>query len=868
MRKIIPLVGLLLLSILLSAQTEPSIDTDNVFVMPIRKVKSGQDIADFKTKRDAYIALLEKEEGTLTDREFQPFFEFTNSGLPVDSVFVGLTSFSDFTTFQQIGTATSGDIADDFFATFDFITFQVLQPLDPTELVNLNDFANLGTGQVWETAVRDLSQYENFDQTDYETKRDAYLAVLAAQNNFVREIQWTSISDPNIVVGMTIYKDAQSYAAVNANQDFIDAYLATGFLQSYPINVYGAIHNPLKGTLDSSCEDIGEVAFPEDVTTYEGFLYTSNYFNGAITKKDLLTGEITEFSPPATDIYNSAWGLRVDKNRNQLLSIANQFYDFNPANASAGKVNAYDLATGDLVNTWDLPSKCVGNAIDIDKNGNYYIGDIGPDTRIIKIDPIDNIVTTWADDAQWTDGGFGTGGMVFNQEDGFYVAHAGALWYVPLEADGTAGMAVNVNLTGTTAIDGSTTINADGMAWAGANTIFYAENDVFVPGYQGIVHRITLSDAINGTNSNYLTGINDCSGVFFEDNTLYVNESQFGVAFGVNFVPTSNPFCVKTYSVTDVVADGPVFVMPVRRVKTGQDIEDFKAKRDAYVALLEAEEGTLTDREFNPFFEFTNSDLPVDSIFVGLTSFKDLPTFQQIGEATSGDIANDFFATFDFITFQVLQPLDEDEIVDLNNFANKEKGEVWEAAVRDLSQYDKFDQSDYEEKRDAYLAVLAAQDNFVREVQWRSISDPNVVVGMTVYKDAASYQAVNSDPDFINAYLATGFLQNYPINVYGAIHNILKDGFSTATEEILKDDTNIKLYPNPTTHQLTIESTAKAIRKIEIFSVKGQLLLSQKINGQMNQLDISTLPTAMYIIRIEMDDNKVGYKKLFVQEAP
>lgn len=311
-----------------------------------------------------------------------------------------------------------------------------------------------------------------------------------------------------------------------------------------------------------------------------------------------------------------------------------------------------------------------------------------------------------------------------------------------------------------------------------------------------------------------------------------------------------------------------VFVMPIRKVKQGQDIADFKAKRDAYVALLETEEGTLTDREFQPFFEFTNSGLPVDSIFVGLTSFTDFPTFQQIGAATNGDIANSFFATFDFITFQVLQPLDENEIVDLNNFADKEKGEVWEAAVRDLSQYDMFDQADYEAKRDAYLAVLAAQDNFVREVQWRSISDPNVVVGMTVYKDAASYQAVNSDPDFINAYLATGFLQNYPINVYGAIHNILKDGFSTATEEVIKNDTTIKLYPNPTTHQLTVESTAKAIQKIEIFNMKGQLLLSQEINGQMEQLDISTLPAAMYITRIVMHDKKVGYKKLFVQQAP
>lgn len=567
------------------------ISTDNVFVLPIRKVKTGQDIEDFKAKRDAYVALLEAETGTLTDREFNPFFEFTNSGLPVDSVFVGLTSFVDFSTFQTIGTATSGQVANDFFATFDFITFQVLQPLDPNETVDLADFANLGTGQVWEVAVRDISQYSNFDQADYEQKRDAYLAVLAAQNNFVREIQWQSISDPNVVVGMTVYKDAQSYAAVNADTSFINEYLATGFLQNYPINVYGAIHNPLKGTLDASCQDIGEAAFPEDVTEHNGFLYTSNYFNGSITQKNLSTGEIVEFAPAATDIYNSAWGLRVDKTNNRLLSIANQFYDFNPANAKAGKVNAYDIATGNIVGSWDLPSGCVGNSIDIDNDGNYYVGDIGPDTRIIKIDPTNNEVTTWADDAQWTDGGFGTGGMVWNQSNGFYVAHAGALWFITKNADGTAGTAESVNLTGTIAIDGSNAVNADGMTWAGGNTIFYAENDVFTPGWNGIVHRIEFSDATTGTNVNFIEGINDCSGVYFSDNTLYVNESQFGVAFGVNFVPTSNPFCVKTYEVDDITSSTGQIEVKKNLIKISPNPSDgivkIESKNDEVIERIE-----------------------------------------------------------------------------------------------------------------------------------------------------------------------------------------------------------------------------------------------------------------------------------------
>ena len=580
---------LLLFQGALSAQ----VSTDNVFVLPIRKLKPEQDLADFKAKRDAYVALLEAEFGTLTDREFEPFFEFTGSGLALDSVFVGLTSFSDFQSFQDIGAATSGQIADDFFATFDFITFQVLQPLDPTEVVDLSDFANLGTGQVWEVAVRDLSLYSDFDQSDYESRRDAYLAVLAAQDNFVREVQWQSISDPNVVVGMTVYKDAQSYAAVNADTTFINDYLSTGFLQNYPINVYSAIHNPVKGTLDPVCQDIGAAAFPEDVVVYDGFLYTSNFFNGAVTQKNLETGELVEFVPPATDIYSSAWGLGIDETNNQLLVIKNQPYDFNPANANAGRVVAYDIETRSMIGSWDLPAACVGNSIDVDNNGDYFIGDIGPDTRIIRIDPTTNEVVVWADDSQWTDGGFGTGGMVWNKSDGFYVAHAGELWYVPQNMDGSAGTAVSVSLTGTTAIDGSSAVNADGMTWAGANTIFYAENDAFVPGWNGIVHRIDLADATNGVNSNFIEGFNDCSGVSFasfqDQDYLYVGESQFGVAFGVNFVPTSNPFCVKTYEVDDISTS------VVQVAEIGKFVSIYPNPTDG-AFQIKMEDGDLLDR--------------------------------------------------------------------------------------------------------------------------------------------------------------------------------------------------------------------------------------------------------------------------------
>lgn len=226
-----------------------TVSTNNVFVLPIRKVKPGQSIADFKTKRDAYVALLEQQFGTLTDKEMQPFFDYVTyqPQSTLDSIFIGFTSFQDVETFNKIGTATSNSTqASEFFSTFNFIDFLTLKPNNSNETVDLSTLAPLGSGRVWEVAVRDLSQYSNFNSTDYKSKRDAYLAVLAAQPGFVREIQWTDINNPNKVVGMTIYASQQAVIDINSNPAFIAAANATGFIQNYPPNVFGTINTVLK----------------------------------------------------------------------------------------------------------------------------------------------------------------------------------------------------------------------------------------------------------------------------------------------------------------------------------------------------------------------------------------------------------------------------------------------------------------------------------------------------------------------------------------------------------------------------------------------------------------------------------------------
>lgn len=57
----------------------------------------------------------------------------------------------------------------------------------------------------------------------------------------------------------------------------------------------------------------------------------------------------------------------------------------------------------------------------------------------------------------------------------------------------------------------------------------------------------------------------------------------------------------------------------------------------------------------------------------------------------------------------------------------------------------------------------------------------------------------------------------------------------------------IKVYPNPTTNNLTIESLQKSL--IEILNIQGQIILKQQIQPGKTDIDTSGLPKGVYILR-------------------
>jgi polyhydroxybutyrate depolymerase len=85
------------------------------------------------------------------------------------------------------------------------------------------------------------------------------------------------------------------------------------------------------------------------------------------------------------------------------------------------------------------------------------------------------------------------------------------------------------------------------------------------------------------------------------------------------------------------------------------------------------------------------------------------------------------------------------------------------------------------------------------------------------------------------------FVSKYDIN--GLV------GCSTASINEYRKD-NFRVYPNPVNTELTIEMELSEEKKYRIYSTFGGLVLSGKLNSNINTIDLSSLPPNVYILNI------------------
>lgn len=113
-----------------------------------------------------------------------------------------------------------------------------------------------------------------------------------------------------------------------------------------------------------------------------------------------------------------------------------------------------------------------------------------------------------------------------------------------------------------------------------------------------------------------------------------------------------------------------------------------------------------------------------------------------------------------------------------------------------------------------------------------------------------------------------------PIKFYAAVNAANGDG-STGGDEIVTTATNnftvlgisevnrldFDMYPNPASEKLTIQLPSGSDNAtVQFYDYVGRLALTKKISNTNNKIDVNSLSTGVYVLKV-LSDNKIGSQK-------
>jgi hypothetical protein len=125
----------------------------------------------------------------------------------------------------------------------------------------------------------------------------------------------------------------------------------------------------------------------------------------------------------------------------------------------------------------------------------------------------------------------------------------------------------------------------------------------------------------------------------------------------------------------------------------------------------------------------------------------------------------------------------------------------------------------------------------------------------------------------LNGIIPSATQQDYYVTVEGTYYVIVKqNGCSSEPSESITvlftgisqiDEVSTKIYPNPATDLVNIETSVSGQTKAELLSQAGKTMLVTEFNGKTT-MDLNHIPSGLYIIKIT-NDNVVKTYKIVVQ---
>ena len=268
--------------------------------------------------------------------------------------------------------------------------------------------------------------------------------------------------------------------------------------------------------------------------------YVGSYYKGKIITVDL-DGNLSDFVIDESLV--AVVGMAIDKKNNRLLVCNSDagisLRSDNSTTAQLAEVIAYDLTTGEKLNTIDLSGLYQGghflNDLVLDNEGNIYVTDSFSPV-IYKIDQNDNpsvfITNSIFEVPQGT---FGLNGIVYHNDNYLIVGKAfgGKLYKIPLS-----------NPNNVQEITLNTTVNSlDGLLLTDNNTLILVSNYFAGPSFNEAIYKIeTTNDWASGEITNTFTDLNGTypTTLTMIKNQLYVNFGYFPELVDPNSAPNDN----------------------------------------------------------------------------------------------------------------------------------------------------------------------------------------------------------------------------------------------------------------------------------------------------------------------------------------
>jgi len=102
----------------------------------------------------------------------------------------------------------------------------------------------------------------------------------------------------------------------------------------------------------------------------------------------------------------------------------------------------------------------------------------------------------------------------------------------------------------------------------------------------------------------------------------------------------------------------------------------------------------------------------------------------------------------------------------------------------------------------------------------------------------------------LNSIFFTDSITGYVAGAAGTILKTTNGGLAVSGPDVMNKP--IKIYPNPVSDFLMVESNYTPTQKseLQLYNISGQLMLQQDIHNKKSELDVSKLPKGVYILKI------------------